>query len=148
MPLSTDTPEVHSMKLRDVLIFGIPVSHFTVSNTCIYTSANPFGVKLYNTAPDTSNFTVTIHTQNLDCSDPHIHVYGDQTQTQIYVSSVSDNFLGKFRKLDQNVSQTKTYKCVYQSLPGENWPFVFIKIFSISQTENVYVCEIEIGNSS
>ena len=123
------------------------VSHHNI-NKCIYTLANPFGVKLYNTAPDTSNFTVTIHTENLDCSDPHIHVYGDHTRTQSGISSIENlnHFIGNFRHLNYEESKSESHKCVYQSIPGEYWPYVFVKITKFS-AENSFVCEVQFKDS-
>ena len=135
------------MKLRAVLILGSAIHHSI--NTCIFTSANPLGVKLYNTAPDTSNFTVTVYTQNLDCSDPHLHVYGDQTQTQNDISNTENlnHFIGNFRHLNYEKSKSQTHKCVYQSIVGKYFPYVFVKITELSASENSFICEVQFKDS-
>ena len=146
MPLSTTSTTFNETKGCSDIRFS-KSSQYCI-NKCIYTSANPFGVKLYNTAPDTSNFTVTIHTQNLDCSDPHIHVYGDQTKTQNHISNTENlnHFIGNFRELNYQESKSETHKCVYQTIVGGYWPYVFVKITQFS-AENSFVCEVQFKDS-
>ena len=104
-----------------------------------------FGVKLYNTVVERSNFTVTVYTENLRCQFPEISVYGAQTameelDTNIYKNA--EHFVSMFTEFKLDVANNENGQCKFLSMSDELRPYVFIKAFNILDADNVKICEV------
>ena len=99
------------------------------------------GVKLYNTAKDKSNFTLTVFTENLDCEQRGISVYVDQILPEHFNTNInSKHILGSFKKL--KLFNSGNNQCKYISVSDRLWPYVFIKVFNDLGESNVKLCEV------
>ena len=101
------------------------------------------GFKVYNTADDKSNFTLTIHTQNIPCDRSNVVVYGDQVGPEHFASRLSTNtrhFTGGFTIL-KSMSTNFINQCKFAYNSEDKLHYVFIKIFA-THYSNSKLCEI------
>ena len=109
-----------------------------------YFSDTPFLVKIYNTAINKSDFTLIIHTQDLDQSST-ITVYGSQTtnqQSAIHLNANTKHFIGLFKKLstddDRSDSNDDIKKYIYKD--SEPLPYVYLRVVNTDVT--IKICEV------
>ena len=102
-----------------------------------------FGVKIYNTAADKSNFTVTVYTENINCESSTLPVYGSQTANQSTDNSLTLNinhFIGKYKLLALDMKDTNNNASKYRYTEGKLLFYIFLKVFG--QNSAIKVCEV------
>ena len=104
-----------------------------------------FGVKLYNSAPDKSNFTVTVITRGSPCNVTDFIVFGDQAETE-HLTHVVDvttkHFLGQFKEMKRNELNSEDNECSFAAVTDENWYFVFVQVFNVQIIGDLVLCEV------
>ena len=106
---------------------------------------NIFGVKLYNPAPDKSNFTVTLLTGGSPCN---FIVFGEQTVTEHsthVVDATTKHFLGIFKEMKRNEQNGEGNECSYTAVSDENWYFVYVQVFNVQSSDDLILCEITLS---
>ena len=105
-----------------------------------------FGVKIYYTAADKSNFTVTVHTENINSESSTLVVYGSQTANQPTDNSLTLNinhFIGQFKALFLDMDHKESNSCKYVSIEKNLLPYIYLRVFS--KVAAVKVCEVKIA---
>ena len=104
-----------------------------------------FGVKLYNSASDKSNFTVTLRTGGSACNVTDFIVFGDQTETEHsshVVDTTTKHFLGQFKEMKPNELNNDDNECSFAVVSDENWYFVFVQVFNVQSNGDLVLCEV------
>ena len=102
-----------------------------------------FGVKMYNTAADKSNFTVTVHKENINCQSSTLVVYGNQRANHMSNHNLNSNikhFIGHFKKLILDTEGADSDVCTYRYTEQELLLYVFIRVFG--KNTAIKVCEV------
>ena len=111
--------------------------------SCVYFTGCVFGVKIYNTAADKSNFSVTVHTENINCESSTLVVYGSQRANQPtndkLISNIN-NFTGQFKLLTLDMKDIGNNVCKYRYTEEKLLFYIFLKVFG--QNSAVKVCEV------
>ena len=106
------------------------------------------GLKLYNTAADKTNFTVTLHVENVSCDRSSLVVYGDQVGTEDSSSRFmisTRHFTGGFTIL-KSIPTTSANQCKYGYTSQGSLYYIFIKLFASETGTKSKLCEVTFEN--
>ena len=102
-------------------------------------------MKLYNSAPDKSNFTVTVRTGGSPCNVTDFIVFGHQAETDHsahVVDATTKHSLGQFKEMKRNELNSEDNECSFAAVSDENWYFVFVQVFNVQSSDDLVLCEV------
>ena len=105
---------------------------------------------MWNSAEDRSNFTVTIYTQNLDCDDERIKLYGQEmpSSTLIIEGLNDDDYLmtATVNVMTLHISSHNEglNQCVYHQVCDGGCNYFSISIGNGEEEADWKVCEVTI----
>ena len=102
---------------------------------------------MWNSAEDQSNFTVTIYTENLDCDDIRIKLYGQEfSSSTLVIDGLNDDY---FMATTVNVmnlhisSHTEGLnQCVYQQVCDGGCNYISVSIRKGEEQAGWKLCEV------
>ena len=104
--------------------------------------------KIWNSITNTSNFTVTVVTENLECGHKGFLVYGQQDIPYNLDGSYTNDrlhFLGnkKIIRLYSSSVNNGQNECVFRHICGDICHYVFISVRDIPDGSNWTICEVK-----
>ena len=107
-----------------------------------------FQAKIWNSATNMSNYTVTIVTENLECDDGSLLVYGEQNIPSSLDDSCPEerlHFVGKKKILRLNSSSVNNCQneCVFRHICGDICYYVFISVLNVPDGSFWKICEVK-----
>ena len=108
-----------------------------------------YQVKIWNSARNKTNYTVTVATENLECRPPSLLVYGGQDISDYLTSGTTNNrihFFGnrKLLNLESSVTNDNGQKeCVFRHMCDEDMcHYVFISVQNVIDESAWKLCEV------
>ena len=108
-----------------------------------------YQIKIWNSASNKSNYTVTVATENLECRPPSLLVYGGQDIPDYLTSATTNNrihFLGnrKLLILESSVNNSNGQnECVFRHMCDEDMcHYVFISVQNVPDESSWKICEV------
>ena len=108
-----------------------------------------YQIKIWNSATNKSNYTVTVATENLECRPPSLLVYGGQDIPDYLTSATTNNripFLGnrKLLILESSVNNSNGQnECVFRHTCDEDMcHYVFISVQNVPDQSSWKICEV------
>ena len=111
-----------------------------------------YQIKIWNSANNKTNYTVTVATENLECRPPSLLVYGGQDIPDYLTSATTNNrihFLGnrKLLTLESSVPNSNGQnECVFRHMCDEDMcHYVFISVQNVPDQSSWKICEVLFG---
>ena len=106
---------------------------------------NLFQVKILNSATNRTNYTVTVITENLDCDNKEMLIYGEQNIPNMDKIHPSERFhFGESKKilrLDSSSVNNGQNECVFRHICEHICYYVFISVLNVPDGNNWEICE-------